>query len=133
MPNSPPTAVTYSSTGTSRRTAIEKSQYTQRRAQKGTCTYTWPGNTNEICPSTDSPAANLAREVALDRAAELEAGHRGETFAHRQPGPRAQLVDRGGAASEGGPYAHLAGVVYVRLGARRRRQTGKAERVGDGD
>jgi hypothetical protein len=31
----------YSSTGVRERTAIEKSQYEQRRAQKGTWTYKW--------------------------------------------------------------------------------------------
>ena len=89
-------APTYSATGTTRRTAIAKSQYEQRRAQKGTWTYAWRGGA-------------ARREVVDDRTGRLGYYVAGE-------GPPVLLVHSINAAGS----AYEVGPIFGRLSARRR-------------
>ena len=72
----------------------------------------------EICRSLRTPwssaTTNLSGERALDGAAQLETGHRGQTLVHRKRGARTEIVERRRGGSSAAQIRISASIVEVR-------------------
>src|SRR5438270_3509119 len=144
-------AETYSTTGALRLTAIAKSQYTQRRAQNGTWTYTCRGCTRkhtsrQLVLASDSHLLfilrfaqderavsahpHLTRERAFDRSIQFQRRHGGEAALHRKRRPMTQRVQIRGARAQSLPHAALIRIVGIDYRPRSRSEPKERKRVG---